>query len=149
MKKTLFIFSAALLLMAVACGASSRDSEEVISFDQLPSPARTFIETNFSGSQPSVIIKDVDGRKVEYEVKFSDGREVDFNKEGEWKDVDCERQEVPSAIVPAQIASEAAAKFPDAKIVKIKKEKTHWEIELSNDVEIEFNPDYSVRKVDL
>ena len=109
----------------------------------------SFVETYF----PQTTILKVETDDNEIEVKLSDRTEIDFTLNFEWKNIDCEDSQiygsVPAELVPTQIADYVTANYPNNHIDKI--EKTHnggWEIELDNDVEIEFDQDFNVIEID-
>ena len=64
---------------------------------------------------------------------------MEFDRKGNWDNVDCQWESVPAALVPTEIATYVSTNFPGALIVKIDKERYGYEIELSNDLELKFN----------
>ena len=88
----------------------------------------------------------------EYEVRLSDGTQIEFTRKPEWKKIDCEHSttypNVPAELVPNQIANYMNANFPNQSIVKIEKKRRGWEIELNNELEIGFNKNFVVTKFD-
>ena len=105
----------------------------------------TFVETYFS--QTGIKRVKLDGD--EYEVKLNDNTEIEFNLNFEWKSIDCEDSQiygmVPTELVPAQITNYVNANFPGKHIDQIeKKHNGNWEIELNNDIEIEFDSNFNV-----
>ena len=68
---------------------SSCDDEKKIDFGDLPSEARSFIENYFpSADILSIVQEKEDGRK-EYQVKLSDGTDMEFDEDGEWTNIEC------------------------------------------------------------
>ncbi len=110
-----------------------------VDLDKLPGRAKSFINTHFNGVKVALARKEVDFLEVSYDVIFTDGRKVEFNHKGDWKEVDCNTQEVPSAIIPIQIAEYVAAKYPFMAIIKIERDHKNVEIELNNNIELTFN----------
>ena len=105
-----------------------------------PTPAiQQFVSTYF----PKATILFTQRDDGEYEVRLSDGTEIDFTRKGEWKNIDCKHSNiytsVPAELIPIEIANYVKASFPDEDIVKIDKERYGYEIELSNDLELKFN----------
>ena len=88
----------------------------------------------------------------EYEVRLSDGTQLEFNRSCEWKKIDCEHSSVyptvPSELIPEQISTYVNTNFADQGIVKIEKKRRGWDIELSNELEINFNKNFVVTKID-
>ena len=73
---------------------------------------------------------------------------LEFNKSGDWTEVDCEPNEVPNAIVPDKILEYISAKYTDNYIVKIEKKWSNYKVELNNDVELVFNKDGGFKYID-
>jgi hypothetical protein len=88
----------------------------------------------------------------EYEVRLSDGTQIEFTRKPEWKKIDCEHStiypNVPAKLVPEQITNYLNSNFPNQSIVKIEKKRRGWEIELNNELEIGFNKNFVVTKFD-
>ena len=138
MKATKILKSAKVLLMAVFCLAVSNSclaDDKPIPIEKLPAQAKTFVQQNFKDKK--IIYAEKDFRK--YECRLNDGTQIDFNKDGTWDKVDCNMTAVPAAIVPQVIKDYVKTNFPDAFITKIDKERYGFDIELSNDLELEFN----------
>ena len=145
MKKSV-IFLAALMSMMMQT-VSTFASDRIITKEQLPAAAQTFIQKTFPKQAISYAKIDFDGRKT-YEVRLSNGTEVEFDKNGTWDKVDCNFSAVPADLVPANIANSVKSSFPDAVIVKIDKERGGYDIELSNDLELKFNKNGQMVRID-
>lgn len=125
---------------------SSKD--KIITPDNLPEAAQSFIKEYFPESPISFAKKDAEIGGTTYEVTLQDGTEIDFTGRGEWKKVDCKRAAVPGALVPAAIAGYVQASFPGQMIVKIEKERHGYEIELGNDLELKFDKNGKLMDID-
>ena len=88
----------------------------------------------------------------EYEVRLSDGTEIEFTRKGEWKNIDCKHSNiytsVPAELIPVEITNYVKASFPNENIIKIDKDRRDWEIELSNRLEIKFDKKFRVLEYD-
>lgn len=146
MNKSKFFLVALLcmFLQSVICLAD----DKIIPVDQLPATAKTFVEKNFPQATIEYATKDTEFIGATYEVRLSDGTEVEFDKKGNWDKVDCKKKAVPAAIVPAAISEYVKAHYPNAVIVKIDKERSGYEIELSNDLDLKFNSKGKLIKID-
>ncbi len=137
MKKTR-LFLVALMCMvfqSVTCFADDR----IIPVEQLPAAAKAFVQQHFPQATISYATKDREFGGAKYEARLADGTEIDFDKKGNWDKVDCKRQAVPAALVPAAITQYVKTNHPDAIITKIDKERYGFEIELSNGLDLKFN----------
>ena len=145
MKKSVFFLAALVCMMMQS--VTTFASDRIIPKEQLPAAAQTFIQKTFPGQTVSYAKIDFDGRKT-YEVRLSNGTEVEFDKNGTWDKVDCNYSAVPAELVPANIANSVKSSFPDAVIVKIDKERYGYDIELSNDLELKFNKSGQMLSID-
>jgi len=116
----------------------------VITFNQLPASAQTLLKKHFAGKTPLVVTVDRD----DYNVIYKSGEKVEFNKRGNWTEIECKRSSVPPQFVPAQIKANVKSQFPKTKIIKISRDRKGYEIELNNGLEIEYNKNFKVVEVD-
>ena len=95
--------------------------EHKINPDKLPEAAQTFISQFFPGTTVTFAEKEKDDGVVKYNVRLSDGTEIDFDKDGVWTSVDCEFSVLPDGILPAPISEYITANYPQAKAYKAEK----------------------------
>lgn len=144
MKKVLLIIA----VIAVIFSASARDSYSH-DITILPATARTMIKNNFKTDVNHIKIEKNFGRISEYDVVLTDGTEISFDHNGNWKDIEVGRNNtVPTALIPIPISSYVKQNHKNAKIIGIEKGRSGYEIELSNKVEIKFNADGKFIKYD-
>lgn len=137
MKKiSLFIMS--LLLSVVVTKADSKTITQDTS--QLPSICREFVSTHFSGINIAhiAIEKNLLGIKG-YDVILTNGVDIEFNKSGEWKEVDGNRTSIPAGIIPPNISNYIKTNYAGNEIVKIEKEWREYEVKLANGLELTFD----------
>lgn len=136
MKKILIILAA---VIALATSASARD-EYAHDAKVLPKAAQTTIANNFK-SKVSVVKIDKDfGRISEYEVILTDGTEISFDRDGNWENVETSNTaSVPNAFVPQGVRDYVKKNHNGAKIVGIDKERSGYDVELSNGIEMKFS----------
>lgn len=130
------------------CLVAKADDDKAIRMDQLPARAQQFVTQYFKGSSVAVAKMEKDWFDKTYDVIFSDGNKVEFNKLGEWKEVDCKYSEVPSGIVPTAISTYVSTTYADTKIVKIDRDKKDYEINLSNGTELKFDLKFNLIDLD-
>ena len=145
MKKSVLFFAA--LVCMLMHSVSSFAGDRIIPAEQLPAAAKTFIQKTFPGQTVSYAKIDFDGRK-KYEVRLSNGTEVEFDKNGNWDKVDCNYSAVPASLVPTNIANYVKTHFAGAKVVKIDKERHGYDVELSNELELKFNKKGQLMNID-
>ena len=135
MKKVLSILVLALVAVQFAFAG------DVITQDakQLPLTARNFINQYFSKPHISYIKIDSEFLSKKYEVTLTDRTEIDFDKKGNWLEVDCKKSAVPEALIPVPVKEYVKTNFPREIITKIERGRTGVEVELSNDYSLKFN----------
>ncbi|MCI0920110.1 PepSY-like domain-containing protein [Sphingobacterium rhinopitheci] len=136
----------AVVLLFTAC-----EKEEVISSNDLPSNAVLFLKDNFNGSQILSVVKEneIVGRAT-YEVLLNNGIEVKFDSNGDWDEVDArdDRQGIPTAFINPKIVDYVNTKYAPALINSIDKEKSNFDVELTNGLDLEFNGEGDFLRID-
>ncbi|MDE7108631.1 MAG: PepSY-like domain-containing protein [Muribaculaceae bacterium] len=141
--KKILRFLPLVLIVLVGMGLSScsdDDDEKTITETELPGVAKNFIRQYF----PDATIRSAQKGNNEYEVKLSDGTDIDFDKEGNWKDVDAAPgQTIPSGFYPEAIDNYIAANMNGTGINEISKEGAGYDVQLLTGVELLFGLDGS------
>ena len=143
MKKMRF-FMLMAMVMTMSLTMMADDDDRVITYEQLPAKAQTFLKQHFAKKVPLVVTVDWD----DYTIRYESGESVEFNKQGEWKEIDCRRSKVPGDLVPQQIKSHIQKTFPGKSIIKIDRHRMGYEVKLSNGMEVEYNRDFQVIDID-
>lgn len=151
MKKVFLMALIALGFTAVSCSDDDKnETKKIIEANMLPEAAKTFVETHFTGTTYIRVEKqsrpDDDGSI--YDVYLSNGFEIDFDANGNWKDIDGKHLAIPTAIIPAPIAEYVTTNYASAIITTIEIEKHGYDIELSNDTDLVFNANGEFVRVD-
>ncbi|WP_300814220.1 PepSY-like domain-containing protein [uncultured Bacteroides sp.] len=136
-----------LLVCVFTASMAMADNDKPIQVNQLPAKAQTFISTYFKNSKVAMAKQESELFYKSYDVIFTNGEKLEFDKDGEWTEVQCRQSEVPSPIVPGAISSYVKTNYPDAKILEIERDKKEYEIKLSNRWEIKF--DSQMRVIDI
>lgn len=123
-------------------------NDKVISKNQLPAQAQSFLNENFADVKISYAKQETDFIERSYEVVLADGTKLEFTKKGNWKEVDCRYSEVPSAIVPAPIKNFINENYSDSRVLKIERDSRGYEVKLSNKLELKFNNDFNIVDID-
>lgn len=140
MKKLLFVLLAVLTL-----GFSAKaDHDQVINFNQLPQQAQTLLKQHFANKVPLIVTMDWD----DYTIVYDSGEKVEFDKQGNWKEIDCRTSSVPTAIIPEQIKSHIRATFPGTTIIDLDRNRRGYEVKLNNGLEVEYSPSFQVIDID-
>lgn len=141
------LFSIALLSIIIS-GSACAKNEKVITKEELPEKALSFINTYFSQKEISFVLSEQEGLTIEYEVRFANGAKAEFDKNGELDKIDCNTQAVPEGVVPQAVKDYVKAKFPKDKITEWGKDDRRWKAELTNGLELIFDKNYKFIKID-
>ena len=79
---------------------------------------------------------------------FTNGNKVEFDKKGEWTEIDCKHTVVPTAIIPTTIQKYVTTNYPDTRVLKIERDKKEYEVQLSNRVELKFDLKFNLIDID-
>lgn len=142
--KTIVLKNGFAALAAALAGIMALTSceEHRINESRLPDAAQEFISQYFSGESVVYAEKDRDDRVVSYNVRLSDGTEIEFDEDGVWTSVDCQLSQVPDGIVPAQILSHLQTYVPGGtKVFSIEKKWGGYEIGIQDGRDLIYDAD--------
>lgn len=144
MKKLSLLFAIAFAFQT----AVFADNDKPITIGQLPQPAQQFINKHFNGK--SVAIAKIESGIIErsYDVIFTNGDKLEFDRKGNWTDIDCKYSEVPAAAIPAQIVNYVKKNHGGVKILKIERERNRHDVDLSNGWELTFDKNFNIIDID-
>ena len=143
MKKLIALAILALILMMNAC------SDKPVTAEQVPVPIKAFIQQYFPGQTITYAEKDLELTGYKYDVFLADGTRIDFDTDDVWDKINCPlTNPVPTALIPAPIATFIQANYPDAMITKIDKENRGYEVDLANGLELKFNKQGALIEMD-
>ena len=145
MKRIAFLFVCMLTMnLTVLAG-----NDKPIQVSDMPKQAQEFIKKYFSGHSVAMAKMETDFMSKSYDVIFTNGDKVEFDKKGKWTNIDCEHSVVPADVVPAPIKEYVQKQYPTAKILKIEmSDRKGYELELSNDIDIDFDKKFNVIDID-
>ena len=127
--------------------AAAKDVQ--IKFSELPQKAQTYVRTHFSESDVASVWKDTEMLLVEdYTVVLSNGLEIDFYPNGDWKEVKSRGTEIPSKIIPGGISQYISQNYNGQRIKELKKKRYGYKVELSGDIDLEFSQNEKFLRID-
>lgn len=137
-----------LLLVSSAFALTAGADDKPVTFEQLPDAAKTFITSNFKGIKILFASMDDDLIRPDYEVRLADGTEIDFDNDGRLEKVEMKSGAVPSGIVPVQVKDYVKANYQDVLIREYEIGLRHYEVKLSNGLELKFNKSFQLIGID-
>ena len=145
MKKLAFLF-VGLFVMTLTVWAGN---DKPIQVEELPKAAQHFIKSHFADQSVAMAKMETEFMDKSYDVIFTNGDKVEFDKKGKWTSVDCKHTQVPAEVIPVDVQKYVTRNYPDAKIQKIEvTDRKGYEIDLSNGFDIEFDKKMNVIDID-
>ena len=139
--KTKIIIAVLLLGFVISAKAQKK-----IKTTELPKPAQEFLEKHFSYTTVEVAKKDAEHGEKGYEVKLKDGTEVEFWKDGSYREVDGDDKPIPTEFIPASVKDYVAKNYPNEKITHIDYGHKDLDVDLTNDIDLEFTKEGKILK---
>lgn len=139
--KNKIIFPALLLGFVISVSAQKR-----IAITELPKASQEFLQKYFSHSAVAVVKKDAEHGEKGYEVILKDGTEIEFWKDGSYREVDGEGKPIPTEFIPASIKDYVAKNYPNEKITHIDYGHKDVDVDLTNKIDLEFTKDGKILK---
>lgn len=129
-----------MALITVSLMACESQEKRDIDFTALPQKSQQFVNLHFADKVVSVVLLDKELFDKEYKVIFTDGSKIEFDKEGEWQEVECKFSPgVPLSFLPTTMAAYLEAHFVNTYIENISIDHRRYEVELNNDIELVFD----------
>lgn len=142
--KNIKFFLLMAMVMTMSLTMSADDDDRVITYDQLPQAAQTFLKANFANKVPLLVTADWD----DYTIRYESGEKIEFNRSGEWKDIECYNSKVPANAIPEPISNYIKQNYPGKSVIKLERHRSVFEVKLNNGMEVEFNRNYQLIGVD-
>lgn len=137
MKRIGIILIGLALMTNMACADNDKVTNNI---NELPQVSRTFLNNYFNGNKVSHIKIDKDLFLVDsYDVILTDGTSVEFNRNGEWKEVKSFQQNIPDTLIPVEIRQYVSQNYPGQKIMTVERGKRKVSVDLANGLELKFD----------
>lgn len=134
MKRILLLFT-----IITALSITALASDKIISLEQLPKKSQELIAEFFANDKIVKITMDKELVDTEYEVLFASGTKIEFDYNGDWKEIKAKKSCIPSKILLPSIEGSIATNHPEACVEEVERDKKRIKVELSNGLEMIFN----------
>lgn len=141
--KTTHILTATLLFFALTVNAQKK-----IEVSELPSEATEFIKKYFPNAEIEKVKKDAEHGEKGYEVILSDAIELEFWKDGKWREVDGKGKPIPTGFISKSITDYVVKNYPDDKITHIDYGHKDVDVDLTGGKDLEFSKEGKFLKED-
>jgi len=139
-----------IVLIFAGLGLVKADNDRITTdVNELPANSREFLTKWFSDATIAhiKIEKKLMGGN-EYEVLLTNGVDIEFDKEGEWKEIDGNGLLLPEEILPSVITNQLQTSYPGHSILKMEKKIRGWEVTLNNRLELTFDKSGTLIDID-
>jgi hypothetical protein len=136
------------LIAGLFFSLSANAQKTTIKVAELPAKAQTFLKKHFGTENPTYVIKEKETFSTDYKVQFANKIEVEFDGNGDWDEVDGNHNAIPTAILPATIASYVKTNFKDSQVTGLDKGRWGYEVNLNNGLELEFDSNGKFIRID-
>ena len=141
--KKIMIFTAAFFLSAAIVTADDKS----IDVNRLPSAAKAYLNANFPGEQVLYVTQEDDILFPDYNVALANGVFLEFYNNGALELIGS-RKGLPTEFIPVQIVEFVKVRYPDAYFIEYKLDKRHYEVKLSNRLELKINRNFNLLEID-
>ena len=120
-----------ILLISVLTPIKAREIIKT-DFTQLPPKVQNFLLQYYPENKVLIThIEKNNYRILSYSVALDNGCNISFEENGNWKEVECLREELSSKVVPKKIAEYIERNKIDDEIIRISRKRSYYIVELS------------------
>lgn len=128
-----------LVVLLVSASQLMNAQDRYLKIEEYPTQITSYAKEHFPKSDIVSIKEEKDIRKIEYEVKLRNLEELEFDQDYKIKSIES-KTELPHSVVPQKILDYVARNHPNQVILEWKRKRNNkQEIELDNDLEIQFD----------
>lgn len=124
------------------------DDDKPIRVEQLPANTRQFITNHFPDIAVSYAKMEKELFSKSYEVILVNGSKLEFDKKGEWKEISCKTNAIPSEIIPQKISEYILKNHPNNQVVEMERDNRDYEVKLNNNIELKFDLQFNFKRYD-
>lgn len=142
-----------IVMIAICCMMSfnivaNAGNDKPINVNELPAKAQTLLSKHFKGQK--VMLATIESGVVSrsYDVVLRNGTKLEFDKKGNFTEIDCKQGIVPSQLIPQPIKNYLKENYRGEAVRKIELNKKEYEVELTNGIDLTFNKHFQLIDID-
>lgn len=143
--KRLIVLLAGIVSFA---GVVSADNDRAVTMDRLPEKAREFIQEHFASEKIAYVKQERDFLELKYEVMTVGGVMIDFDRSGNWTELECRYDMLCVSLIPAPVKEYVSSRWPDVSYRKISRSRNEYEVKLSSGLELTFDRNFNLIEID-
>ncbi|CAH1388034.1 PepSY-like domain-containing protein [Candidatus Nitrotoga sp. M5] len=147
--KTIAIVLSLLLVTLISCDMEKQDDPNDVTLTptEIPAAITTYVTAHFSPNTINKAVKEIEDGVVSYEIYLSENIELEFNSTYEITNIDS-HSKLPDSAIPQAILDYVTKNYPNNYITDWELELNHQQVELNNNVELEFALNGDFMRVD-
>ena len=151
MKTTMKLSVIAMFAFLIIFSSCSNDDDNindvVLTEAEIPTAIKTYIETHFPSNTIVRAEKDTENNTITYEIYLNENINLEFNSASEITDIDGIIQ-LPNSVIPQSILDYVSTNYPNNFITDWELEFNHQQVELNNNIELEFELNGNFIRID-
>lgn len=151
MKITMKLSVITMLICLTIFSSCSNDDDNIndvlLTEAEIPTAIKSYIETHFPSNTIVRAEKDTENNTITYEIYLNDNINLEFNSTSEIIDIDGVIQ-LPNSVIPESILDYVSTNYPNNFITDWELEFNHQQVELNNNLELEFEMNGNFIRID-
>ncbi|MGO3708158.1 MAG: PepSY-like domain-containing protein [Mesonia hippocampi] len=151
MKITMKLSVITMLICLTIFSSCSKDDDNIndvlLTEAEIPTAIKSYIETHFPSNTIVRAEKDTENNTITYEIYLNDNINLEFNSTSEIIDIDGVIQ-LPNSVIPESILDYVSTNYPNNFITDWELEFNHQQVELNNNLELEFEMNGNFIRID-
>ena len=140
---------AAALFAAMFATTTLSAQDTLIRSNELPKNAQQHLRKAFGSQRIVQAEKETTlGVVKDYKAILANGTEVEFERNGQWKEMENKKAGIPYNAMPAAISNYLKRNYARVLVEKIEKENRGYKVDLSNGLELEFDSKGKFLRID-
>ena len=136
------------VVVALVSLSNLRADDIPVLWAQLPESAQAFINKYYQNEKVSFVTVDDDWIAPDYHVALVNGVMIQFSFNGKLEKIESRNAVIPEGIIPIQIIQAVKGFYPDASILGYEVDWNSHEVKLSNRLELKFNNQFKIKRLD-
>lgn len=124
--------------------------ETIVQNTDLPNEAQNFIKNNFGSETIQTVLNEANISGDEYKVQLGNGIKLEFDANGQWKDVKAEvaNQSVGALFLPQVTRDYLTQNYPNIGIKSVERYAKGIDIDLLNNIDLKFDTNGNFLRID-
>lgn len=137
MKKITLLLCAILVTLSSCSDDDDNTNQVLLTESEIPTAITTYVNTHFADNTIDRAVKDMDNNTIEYDIYLSGNFTLEFNADYEIIDIDGVTA-LPDSVIPPAILIYVNENYPQQFIRGWELEMDYQQVELNNNIELEF-----------